>query len=192
MLEGKHWLAGILLIALGVGVCLWQGGQLGQIGQPEASSGGHAPPTPRHAQNRPAAGRVSYCFDGDSFKMQTAQGEQEVRLWGVDAPEHKQPFGEEARAFAKRHWEGQEVEAIGDHGTDRYGRRVLEMRLKGGPVIQRLLLDNGLAWHYRQYAGERLDFAEAELAARKAGKGLWARKNPTPPWEWRKAHKQSD
>ncbi len=186
MLGGKHWVAGLLLLALGVGLCLWQGGQIGESSA--VSSGGHAPPISRHAQGLPATGRVTYCFDGDSFKMQTAQGEQEVRLFGVDTPEKGQPFGEEARAFAKRHWEGQEVEVVSDHGADRYGRRTLEVRLAGGPVVQRLLLDNGLAWHYRQYAPERHDFAEAELAARKAHRGLWGRKNPVPPWEWRKTH----
>lgn len=186
MLGGKHWVAGLLLLALGAGLYLWQGGQIDESNA--ASSGGRAPAVARSAQDLPTTGRITHCLDGDSFNMQTTQGEQGVRLFGVDTPEKGQPFGEEARAFAKSHWEGQEVEVVSDHGTDRYGRRALEMRLKGGPVIQRLLLDSGLAWHYRQYAPDRHDFAEAELAARKANRGLWSRKNPIPPWEWRKTH----
>lgn len=161
-----------------------------QASAPRAGAGVRASAQVRARAHLPATGHVAYCFDGDSFTMRTTQGEEEVRLWGADAPEHGQPFGEEARAFAKRNWEGREVEVVGDHGTDRYGRRVLEMRLKDGPVIQRLLLDNGLAWHYRQYAPDRPDFAGAELAARKAGRGLWSRKNPTPPWEWRREHRK--
>ena len=191
MLGGKHWFAGLLLVVLGVGIYLWQGGPAGQGGSStQPSSGGQAPPTPRHAEGLPASGRVSYCFDGDSFRMQTAQGEQGVRLWGVDAPEQGQPFGEEARAFAKRTWAGQEVFVASDHGVDQYGRRILEMKLADGRVIQRLLLEAGLAWHYRQYAPDRDDFARAEAEAKAARRGVWSRKQPEPPWEWRKEHRK--
>ena len=48
----------------------------------------------------------------------------------------------------------------------------------------------GLAWWYRQYAREKLpedrqryEFAETEARAKKAG--LWAEKEPMPPWEFR-------
>ena len=49
----------------------------------------------------------------------------------------------------------------------------------------------GVAWHYKQYAGEqseedreRYSFAEVEARARKAG--LWRERDPVAPWDWRR------
>ena len=49
----------------------------------------------------------------------------------------------------------------------------------------------GLAWDYKQYAGEqsaedreRYSFAEIEARARRAG--LWREAEPVAPWEWRR------
>lgn len=49
----------------------------------------------------------------------------------------------------------------------------------------------GMAWWYRKYASEqtpqaRADYESAEFMAKAKRLGLWADKNPTPPWEWRK------
>jgi endonuclease YncB( thermonuclease family) len=50
----------------------------------------------------------------------------------------------------------------------------------------------GYAWHYWHFAEEqafpeRDEFAIAEQRARAARTGLWAEKNPTSPWDWRRA-----
>ena len=49
----------------------------------------------------------------------------------------------------------------------------------------------GMAWHYKYYENEqspadRRLYAEAELEARRARRGLWADPNPTPPWDFRR------
>ena len=44
-------------------------------------------------------GKVSWIYDGDSFLMQTEGGRVQVRIWGIDAPEYKQPGGREAAKF---------------------------------------------------------------------------------------------
>ena len=53
----------------------------------------------------------------------------------------------------------------------------------------------GLAWWYRKYAKEQTlgdqalyEAAEAEARARRVG--LWADREPMPPWEFRHARKQ--
>lgn len=48
----------------------------------------------------------------------------------------------------------------------------------------------GMAWHYKQYANEqsprdREDYEIAEFNAKMRRLGLWADKNPIPPWDWR-------
>ena len=54
--------------------------------------------------------------------------------------------------------------------------------------LNAMLVREGLAWVYTEYCKlpdcERLK--ELEQAARAAGHGLWADKEPIPPWEWRK------
>jgi endonuclease YncB( thermonuclease family) len=49
----------------------------------------------------------------------------------------------------------------------------------------------GMAWHYKQYAHEqpskdREDYEIAEFNAKMRRLGLWADKNPIPPWKWRR------
>ena len=57
--------------------------------------------------------------------------------------------------------------------------------LESGKELNLEILKAGFAWHYKRYS-KRQDYADAEEVARKAGIGLWANKDPTPPWEWRR------
>jgi len=52
----------------------------------------------------------------------------------------------------------------------------------------------GLAWWYRKYSKDqspedagRYEFAEQEARAKRAG--LWADRQPVPPWGWRKGER---
>ena len=56
--------------------------------------------------------------------------------------------------------------------------------------IELALLRLGLAWHYVDYAAEqspdeRARYAQAEVDARAARRGLWAGQTPMPPWQCR-------
>ena len=51
------------------------------------------------------------------------------------------------------------------------------------------MVQDGLAWHYKQYSKSK-ELAEAEDEARKEKKGLWADKEPMPPWEFRKMKRE--
>jgi endonuclease YncB( thermonuclease family) len=73
---------------------------------------------------------------------------------------------------------------------DRY-KRILGKVLISGEDINLKQVEDGLAWHYKKYqreqtATDRELYSEAEIAARKAKRGLWRDPNPIPPWEWRK------
>ena len=73
--------------------------------------------------------------------------------------------------------------------ADRYGREVCRVFVDGVDVGL-AQIRAGLAWIFKRYASERKadgrrQYAEAEEAARKAGRGLWADAEPVPPWEWR-------
>jgi len=51
--------------------------------------------------------------------------------------------------------------------------------------VNRELLLEGTAWHYRDYS-KSVVLAEAEVIARSQDRGLWAAEKPVAPWEFRK------
>lgn len=137
-------------------------------------------------------GHVVCVSDGDTLTvMDAAQQEHALRLAGIDAPERSQPFGPAARLFLVQTVLGRAVR-FEIQKRDRYGRPVGRLVVDDADVALRLV-EHGLAWHYTRYAHEqpepeRRRYAEAELKARQAGRGLWSDPNPVPPWEWRARH----
>jgi endonuclease YncB( thermonuclease family) len=130
------------------------------------------------------AGKVEAVTDGDTFDIRRPDGQLvTVRLWGVDAPESDQPGGKAATRAARRLIGGAraQVEVV-DIGS--YGRAVARVEA-GGSDLGALLIRQGHAWHYDRYAPQATEYARLERQARSAGRGLWSRSNPIPPWDWR-------
>ena len=71
---------------------------------------------------------------------------------------------------------------------DRYGRIIGEVMI-GSRHINLEMVQDGMAWHYKQYSKSK-ELAEAEDLARKEKKGLWVDKEPVPPWEFRKTERE--
>jgi endonuclease YncB( thermonuclease family) len=69
--------------------------------------------------------------------------------------------------------------------TDRYGRTVAEIILPDGRNLNQEIVRAGFAWWYVKYACHDAELERLEAEARAAGRGLWADKEPTPPWEFR-------
>jgi endonuclease YncB( thermonuclease family) len=55
-----------------------------------------------------------------------------------------------------------------------------------GRPVNLLLVQQGLAWWYQQFARRDTQLRDAEAKARAGRVGLWADENPQPPWEFRK------
>lgn len=108
-----------------------------------------------------------------------------VRLFGIDAPEKRQAFGQQAKNFASQFAFGKNV-TIYSKGTDRYGR-VLGWVFVGSQSLNASLVENGLAWWYRQYAPNEIKLAQMEQRARAARRGLWRDAQPVAPWSWRRS-----
>jgi endonuclease YncB( thermonuclease family) len=136
---------------------------------------------------RPAAhtGKVVRIRDGDSIVVLEGSVQVEVRLHGVDAPELGQAYGRRAKSFAGDLSFGRQVE-VQPRGKDAYDRTLAEVVLPDGRSLNRELVSAGLAWWYRKYADDA-DLASREREARAARRGLWADRNPVPPWEFREA-----
>jgi micrococcal nuclease len=133
------------------------------------------------------AGKVVGISDGDTFTMLNKNHTQlRIRLYGIDAPEKRQPFGKDAKKFLsdlifEKNVSVQEIE------TDRYGRTIAIVKL-GDRIINEEILKAGLAWHYTQYDDNPL-WDALEASAQVKRKGLWAQDHPTAPWHFRKQNR---
>ncbi len=148
------------------------------------------------AEAEPFTGRVTSVYDGDTVSLRLNGADHRVRLQGIDAPEHDQPYGEAARAHLASLVLDRQVR-LDMTGKDKYGRLLGKIWVQPAscPDCGRTLDANlamltvGLAWWYRYYKDDlspedqgRYEFAEYEAKAKKAG--LWQDDNPTPPWDW--------
>lgn len=141
---------------------------------------------------RPASLRASVVgvSDGDTLTVLTAQRRKlKVRLWGIDAPEKKQAFGQRSKRGLSELVFGREV-LVEVKGRDRYGRTLGWVLVEGRPA-NLLMVERGLAWWYRQYSARALEIGRAEQEARSRRLGLWADPQPQAPWEWRRSRRRA-
>lgn len=126
--------------------------------------------------------RVVKIIDGDTIKILTSERQQiKVRLYGIDAPEKKQPYGADAKRFLSDLVAGKNVR-IEERGKDRYKRTLGIVYLKDNDINEILVL-NGYAWAFTKYSK---NYESQERQARNKGLGLWRDKNPIKPEIWRK------
>jgi endonuclease YncB( thermonuclease family) len=132
------------------------------------------------------SGRVVGISDGDTLRVLHDGREERVRLWGIDCPEAKQPWGSRAKEFTGDLAFGKVV-IIRVRDIDRYKRTVGEVILPDGRNLNHELVRAGLAWWYRQFAKRDTVLPALEQEAQAAKRGLWVDPSPVPPWQWRKA-----
>jgi len=138
-------------------------------------------------------GRVVKVTDGDTVDvLDTSNKLTKVRLYGIDAPEKSQDFGQKSKQFVLDIVAGKtvSVEAI---DTDRYGRTVGVVHI-GNTLLNAEILKSGLAWYYSQYCKKSFcgEWQQIESQARSSKIGLWSISNPQPPWDFRKYQKKSN
>jgi endonuclease YncB( thermonuclease family) len=128
--------------------------------------------------------------DGDTITVLENTGRQDViRLTGIDAPEHGQPYATQSENHLRELVFGRTVNL--DCQAERsYGREVCKVLLPNGEDIDLDLVKAGLAWHYKQYAfaqtpQDRAAYAAAEDTAREGHLGLWADPHPVQPQDFR-------
>lgn len=134
----------------------------------------------------PFVGRVIKIADGDTITILVGKTQYRIRLGGLDAPEKKQPFGTQAKKALADKIFGEDVKIVWKK-RDLYNRIVGDIYLDDR-WINKEMIQEGWAWHYRQYSKDP-DLAKAEQDARNAKRGLWIDANPIPPWEFRKKKK---
>ena len=132
------------------------------------------------------SGKVVRVADGDTITILREHEQVKVRLVEIDAPERRQAFGNRSRQALARMVQGKQVE-VREQGTDRYGR-TLGRVYQAGLDVNAEMVRIGLAWVYVRYAKDQ-SLYQVEAEARAQRRGLWADKEPVPPWEWRQKAK---
>jgi len=135
----------------------------------------------------PYKATVVQVWDGDSIVVSTVTGPQQIRIFGIDAPEKDQPFGSQAKHYLERLLKNQQV-IIEPLEQDSYQRTIANVTQQQRSVAN-LLVEQGFAWAYRHY-NPPSELIKKEAHAKRERRGLWQNSQPTPPWLWRKKAKQ--
>ena len=128
------------------------------------------------------SGEVVSIHDGDTITILTEKKQQiKVRLFGIDAPELKQPYGKKSKQFLANLIASEVVE-VEENGKDRYKRTIGTIYVNGTDINAQMV-ENGYAWAYRKFSKK---YTPQESKAKSQKLGLWQDKEPIPPWEWRR------
>lgn len=138
----------------------------------------------------PLQGTVTWIYDGDTLKVGPIG---KVRLIGIDTPERENSQRDRylikqgisaarqreiyrlAKEFNIEQVKGKEITMkLDDTPRDRYGRLLAYVRLPDGRLLNRVLLEQGLAVVYRRFSFHlKEDFLTAEAEAKRNRLGLW-------------------
>ena len=129
--------------------------------------------------------RAMAVLDGDTLLVQHGDRTLSVRLADIDAPEKAQPGGAAAHNSLSELVNGKQLE-ITSVSMDQYGRMVAKIKVDFLDVNAEQVR-RGMAWEYSLHHSNK-DMVALQKAAQAAKRGLWAKPNPIPPSDWRKAH----
>jgi micrococcal nuclease len=138
-------------------------------------------------------GKVTGVIDGIYITVTHDGKGERVRLYGIDCPEKRQEFSQEAKKLTSDMVLRKVVEVepvVVDHKghtRDQYGRTVARVYTDDRRCLNEALVRSGLAWVFSQSCTrpECKTWKELEKQAKRQQLGLWSMSNPIPPWEFR-------
>ena len=140
---------------------------------------------------------VSRVIDGDTIEILKGEEFVKVRLHGIDAPERSQKYGKEATDKVIELLHPVNMITVNILDKDRYGRYIATVHTNDEDMVKvnsygavrgdvgLILVDQGLAWHYKKYSDSK-ELEAAENYARTNKLGLWSEEDPIPPWVYRR------
>ena len=150
--------------------------------------------------------RVVKVVDGDTLDVDfpdsgAGYSTTRIRLWGVDTPETKkkntpvQYFGPEATEATRRLCLNRAVRVELEEGRnrrDKYGRLLAWVYLPDGRLLNRVLVEEGLAYADPRYDHHlKREFRRLQKEARKARRGLWRGVNQSDlPYYYRQGRRR--
>lgn len=135
-------------------------------------------------------------YDGDTITVApdaAPYSPQKIRLYGIDAPEMAQAYGQQAaQALQALLPAGARVD-VEKVANDRYRRTVGIVTDSAGRVVNLYMLGTGNAWYAPAYCKRPQcpQWEHAALSAAQRRAGLWRDDAAQAPWEWRRARKNA-
>lgn len=127
------------------------------------------------ANSETIEGKVMRVKDGDTVVVAPAEGGEFFVCWlyGIDAPEGKQAYGDESTRALKQLILGLPVE-VRTKGRDQYSRKICFIQ-KGSLDVNIEMVRQGHAWAFRKYLNQPYtsSYISAEDEARTNKRGLW-------------------
>ena len=130
--------------------------------------------------------KVISIADGDTLTVLVERRPIKIRLAGIDAPEKNQAFGSRSQQSLSELCFNKEAD-YRKIDEDQYGRIVAMVRCDGVDA-NRAQVERGMAWVYLRFSRDPKMLALQD-AAKAARRGLWADKDPTPPWQFRQQNR---
>ena len=96
-----------------------------------------------------------------------------IRLLHVNSPERGRPFYNVAKQYTSKKCFRRIVRIKHAGNFDKYGRLLGEVVLPDGSVLNKELVKNGLAVHYKKYS-KSVEYANLEAYAKKKKLGIWS------------------
>lgn len=134
-------------------------------------------------------GKVIGVKDGDTIEVLVDNTPYVIRLAHIDCPESRQPYASVAKQYTSSLCYGKMVKVVHHNNRDRNKRYIAEVWVNDTLLVNKHLVKNGLAWHYKQYSKDD-SYALLERQARTSRLGLWQHPKSMEPWLWRKLSKK--
>ncbi|TYO96764.1 endonuclease YncB(thermonuclease family) [Geothermobacter ehrlichii] len=132
--------------------------------------------------------RASNVIDGDSLTIKCQRYNGIIGLYGVDAPELTQAYGNEAKNYLFNLVKNKQLIIISMFHKQKKASIVFE----NGKSLNAQLILNGYAWADKNERSPSSRYLKFEKEARKSKKGLWAIENNVQPWVYRLRYNLAD
>ena len=136
------------------------------------------------------SGKVVKVSDGDTFYLKSNGKSYKIRMYGIDAPELHQAYGQESKKYLENLIMDKNVD-VNIKSEDKYGRKVGKVIYKNKDINLEMI-KSGNAWYYGYYAKSEKEYKKAFENAQKKKIGLWKGKNIENPRDYRLKHKRED
>jgi endonuclease YncB( thermonuclease family) len=150
-------------------------GPAGDISEPDPSAA--APADLPVAAPAEAVWTTVEVVDGDTLRVDGPEGEQTVRIIGINAPERGECFHDEAAAALQFSVGDRDLQLVRDvSDVDQYGRTLRYVELADGTDVGAALVEGGYARSHRYEPDiSRNDvYDELQATAEQSALGLWA------------------
>ena len=128
--------------------------------------------------------KVTHIADGDTFTaINRDKLKLRFRLYGIDAPEKKQPYSNVSKKALSNMIMGKTV-IVDVKSIDGWGRPVVVVSTQKVKDVGANLLAQGMAWHFTRYDSSA-HYNALEEKDREQKIGLWRDPKPIAPWDYR-------